>query len=61
MTAHELAKVLLNAPDLPVVINGWGSDEGLGPFEVTRVELPEHTDYCNNAHLKGDVLHLNYD
>ena len=28
MTAHELAKALLAGPDLPVIINGWGSDEG---------------------------------
>ena len=34
MKAHELAKWLLTLPDLPVMINGWGSDEGLGPFEV---------------------------
>ena len=34
MKAHELAELLLKLPDLPVMINGWGSDEGLGPFEV---------------------------
>ena len=28
MTAHELAKALLAGPDLPVIINGSGSDEG---------------------------------
>lgn len=30
MTTHELAKYLLEkTPDLPVVINGWGSNEGM--------------------------------
>jgi hypothetical protein len=35
MKAHELAKVLLAGPNVPVVINGWGSDEGF-TFEVTE-------------------------
>lgn len=29
MTSHELANHLLEQPDLPVMINGWGSDEGV--------------------------------
>lgn len=33
MTAHQLATELLKGPDLPVVINGWSSDEGFS-FEV---------------------------
>ena len=33
MKAHELARELLAGSDLPVVINGWGSDEGF-EFEV---------------------------
>lgn len=28
MTAHQLAAALLKGPDLPVIINGWGSEEG---------------------------------
>ena len=36
MKAHELAKALLALPNFPVVINGWGSDEGF-TFEVTSV------------------------
>lgn len=36
MKAHELAKALLASPNVPVVINGWGSDEG-STFEVTEV------------------------
>jgi len=28
MTAHELAKYLLELPDLPVMMEGSGSDEG---------------------------------
>lgn len=38
MTAHQLAQALLVGPDLPVVINGWGSDEG-STFEVTQLSL----------------------
>lgn len=40
MTSHELAAKLLEQPDLPVVINGWGSDEG-NDFEVTKVIFNE--------------------
>lgn len=36
MKAHDLAKALLASPNVPVVINGWGSDEG-STFEVTEV------------------------
>ena len=36
MKAHELGKALLAGPNVPVVINGWGSDEGF-TFEVTEV------------------------
>lgn len=34
MTAHKLAEALLAGPDIPVVIDGWGSDEG-SSFEVS--------------------------
>jgi hypothetical protein len=37
LLAHELAEILLKLPNVPCYINGWGSDEGLGPFEVTWV------------------------
>lgn len=40
MTAHELAQKLLEAPNIPVVINGWGSDEGT-EMEVTGIIKPE--------------------
>lgn len=47
MTAHQLAQVLLSGPDLPVVINGWGSDEGCGPFEVTKtVTYPKPEEFA---------------
>lgn len=39
MTAHALAKALLEKEDLPVIINGWGSDEGTA-YEVTCVDDP---------------------
>lgn len=41
MTSHDLAAFLLELPNLPVVINGWGSDEGLGPFEVDTYFMTE--------------------
>ena len=40
MSAHELAKALLAGPDLPVIINGWGSDEGFA-FEVDAADDSE--------------------
>ena len=42
MQAHELAKRLLAGPNLPVVINGWGSDEGF-TFEVSEPLVDEMT------------------
>jgi hypothetical protein len=42
MTSHELARYLLeHTPDLPVFINGWGSDEG---FEYTVTGAGLHED-----------------
>ena len=38
MKAHELAKALLDCPNLPVLINGWGSDEG-NTFEAKLGEI----------------------
>lgn len=29
MTAHELANHLLEQPDYDVIINGWGTNEGI--------------------------------
>lgn len=46
LTAHKLASLLLAGPDVPVTINGWGSDEGLGPFAVSEVGKPEIEEYC---------------
>lgn len=36
MKSHELAAALLASPNVPVVINGWGSSEGT-TFEVNDV------------------------
>lgn len=38
MTAHELAKHLLQQPDYPVIMNGWGSNEGVD-VEVVGTEI----------------------
>ncbi len=48
MKAHELAKALLASPNVPVVINGWGSDEGF-TFEVTEIS-PLGTCAYSGAH-----------
>lgn len=38
MTAHQLAKTLLELPDIPVVMNGWSSDGGFS-FEVSGAKV----------------------
>ena len=43
MKAHELAALLMTLPDFPVMINGWGSEEGLGPFEVDAYFIRQET------------------
>lgn len=54
MTTHELAKYLLEkTPDLPVVINGWGSNEG-SDCEVTGACL------CPGEE-GGNIVALGYD
>jgi hypothetical protein len=41
VTSHELARYLLaETPDLPIFINGWGSDEGT-KYEVTGAAIDE--------------------
>jgi hypothetical protein len=41
VTSHELARYLLaETPDLPIFINGWGSDEGT-KYEVTGAAIGE--------------------
>lgn len=62
MTAHQLAKYLLNCPDLPVDINGVGSDEGCS-HEVTGAALMsrgEPVDYVCDESYKGDRLFLGH-
>lgn len=65
MTAHELAKELLSGPDLPVVINGWGSDEGF-TYEVSGTLTPTKYTYtpCTAKSLSDDtrgmVIALDY-
>ena len=44
MNAHALAKLLLSGPDLPVVINGWGSCEG-STFEVNKAHKPSRASF----------------
>lgn len=48
MTAHQLAQYLMRCPDLPVFINGWGSDEGGAGFEVTGGTI---ADDCGVKHI----------
>jgi hypothetical protein len=42
MTSHQLAKELLVGPDLPVIINGWSSDEGIA-WEVKEWREEDRT------------------
>ncbi len=59
MTAHQLAQYLLRCPDLPVYINGWGSNEGGSGAEVTSAIIedrqPERINLINDdvASWKG--------
>lgn len=46
MKAHDLARKLLEGPDLPVIINGWGSSEGFA-YEVNTTE-PEECSFFNS-------------
>lgn len=39
MTAHELANHLLTLPDLPVIMNAWGSDEGVDVEVIGAIAL----------------------
>lgn len=38
MKAHELAKHLLEQPNYTVIMNGWGSDEGID-VEVVGTQI----------------------
>lgn len=53
MTAHKLAELLLSMPDYPVMINGWGSDEGV-TCEVTKAIVIKPTDRPEEIHLDHD-------
>jgi len=59
MTTHELAKFLQKQPDLPVVINGWGSDEGTS-YEVSccleAVSSFNSTDFSGPRDARGHPL-----
>jgi hypothetical protein len=63
MTAHQLAKYLLACPDVPVDINGVGSDEGIS-YEVTGAALvgPDENvgGYKFDQSYKGDRLFLGH-
>lgn len=63
MTAHKLAAMLMQLPDVPVLINGWGSHEGLGPFEVSSAALEKGATFCTDYHGEDrceDALWLDY-
>lgn len=54
MTSHELANILLDSPDLPVMINGWGSDEGV-TCEVSKIRIVPDSDGADKE------IHLDYE
>jgi hypothetical protein len=53
MTSHELANLLLASPNLPVMINGWGSDEGV-TCEVSNIRIVPDSDGADKE------IHLDY-
>lgn len=57
MTAHELATVLLAGPDLPVLINGWGSNEGQA-YEVYDVEGAMKWHFIQDAETEEKAIRL---
>ena len=63
MKAHELAKKLLEGPDLPVVIHGVGSDEGFW-FEATSIHIYKENEHAwtnsNNSITAASHIFLNY-
>lgn len=60
MKAHELAEHLLKCPNLPVYINGWGSDEGGDGAEVLATQVGQATNWIAPMKFDGyiDVLQL---
>ncbi len=62
MTAHELAKHLLEQPDYPVIMNGWGSDEGrdvevIGTQIIeTQRNTPDGIKYVKELHLNHEDI-----
>jgi hypothetical protein len=44
MSAHELAAKLLAGPDHPVIINGWGSMEGVA-YEVNSLSALDAAEF----------------
>lgn len=57
MTAHELARHLLTQPDYPVIMNGWGSDEGVD-VEVVGTSVIETTQETTSGPLDRKEIHL---
>ena len=56
MTTHQLAKYLLEStPDLPVLINGWGSEEGRD-WEVSGAFLSDDQKSVALGHGGVDYL-----
>lgn len=60
MKAHELAEYLMKCPNLPVIINGWGSDEG-GNYEVVGAFYTTDDVWENRVPVRErDVIALGY-
>lgn len=54
MTAHDLAELLQSMPDVPVIMNGWGSDEGVD-VEVVGCKIID-ADGGREIHLEHEEL-----
>lgn len=60
MTAHELAKHLLEQPDYPVIMNGWGSNEGI-EVEVIGSQVFDDTIQTSKGPRVRKEIHLNHE
>lgn len=60
MTAHELAAHLLTLPDYPVIINGWGSDEGID-VEVNGSHVVTDPLQTTRGPIERKEIHLTHE
>jgi hypothetical protein len=57
MTAHELARHLLLQPDYAVIMNGWGSNEGI-EVEVVGSQVIDTPKETTSGKVERKEIHL---